>query len=485
MSDPAITPRLHKTLRWHDGLALALGIPTGLFATMGYTIGAIGAWGAIAVWGAAALIALVQNFAFAEMAAMFPDKTGGIALYAHEGLRKYAPPLGAIATFGYWMGWSLTLGFVGETIGGVIQGQWFPAATGTAHVLGASIGLPQGIGIGAVAAALVINLLGIRMAASVNMIIGALFTLVLALLAIVPFFHGGWSAARLTWHVGDWKVFVVWLYIAGWVAYGTELCASFAPEFKDTTRDTSRALKSSAMLALAFFVLVPLGVTGHVGEGAIGRNPVGYAIPAFDGLFGGGGSVAAVVIVAAFFLLMVSSTADASRALLGLAKDDMTVRQLGLLNRRGVPVVALCVDCVINIAIIMYVSSPLGILLASNLGYIIAIVLAHAGFLLLRKDRPAWPRPIRLSRIWIPVSAALLVVNLVMLVVGVTNPGLAGYGGLKETLIGFALLALSMVLLAFRRLVQDRSFARRSPLTAQAADPASVAPASVAQPPGE
>lgn len=177
---------------------------------------------------------------------------------------------------------------------------------------------------------------------------------------------------------------------------------------------------------------------------------------------------------------MVSSTADASRALLGLAKDDMTVRQLGFLTRRGVPAVALCVDCVINVSIVMYVSSPLGILLASNLGYILAIVLAHAGFLLLRKDRPAWPRPIRLSRMWIPISATLLVVNVVMLSIGITNPGLAGYGGLKETLIGFGLLALSMVLLAFRRLIQDGGSARQSLSSAPA-----VAPASVVKPPGE
>jgi hypothetical protein len=64
------------------------------------------------------------------------------------------------------MGWSFTLGFAGETIGGIMKGQWFPAATGTAHVLGAGAGLRPGIGIGAVAAALVINLLGIRIAAS-------------------------------------------------------------------------------------------------------------------------------------------------------------------------------------------------------------------------------------------------------------------------------------------------------------------------------
>ena len=250
------------------------------------------------------------------------------------------------------------------------------------------------------------------------------------------------------------------------MSYGTELCASFAPEFKDTVKDTSRALKVSAVVALGFFFLVPLGVTGYVGEAAIAKNPVGYAIPAFNQLFGGGGDIAAVVIVAAFFLLMVSSTADASRALFGLAKDDMTIRQLGYLNRRGVPAVALIVDCIINVTIVMYVSSPVGILLASNLGYILAIVLAHAGFLLLRKDRPDWPRPIKLSRIWIQMSAGLLIVNLVMLLVGVTNPQLAGYGGLKETLIGIGLLALSVVLLAFRSLVQDRhtaASAGRSP----------------------
>jgi len=48
-------------------------------------------------------------------------------------------------------------------------------------------------------------------------------------------------------------------------------------------------------------------------------------------------------------------------------------------------------------------------------------------------------------------------VNLVLLIVGVTNPSAAGYGGLKETLIGLSLLALSIVLLTFRRLVQDRT----------------------------
>ncbi len=33
---------------------------------------------------------------------MFPEKPGGISLYANEGWRRYFTPIGPIATFGYW-----------------------------------------------------------------------------------------------------------------------------------------------------------------------------------------------------------------------------------------------------------------------------------------------------------------------------------------------------------------------------------------------
>jgi hypothetical protein len=38
---------------------------------------------------------------------MFPEKSGGLALYAHEAWRKYTTLIGPIATFGYWIGWSV------------------------------------------------------------------------------------------------------------------------------------------------------------------------------------------------------------------------------------------------------------------------------------------------------------------------------------------------------------------------------------------
>jgi amino acid transporter len=461
MSDDGSGPvGLHKTLRWHHGFVLALATGAGAFISLGYTIGAIGAWAAVVVWGAVALIALLQNFLFAEMAAMFPEKPGGIALYAHEAWKSYFAPLGPLAAFGYWMGWSLVLAIVGVIVGSLIQAQWFPHATWTISSGTAHIGLAQVIGAGTVVAAWVLNVLGIKLAVRVNQAIGVVFVAVLAVIVFGSFLAGDWHGSNLSWHVtgpwGGWKTAIVWMYLAGWTVYGSELCATFAPEYRDTTRDTPKALVSAAVFLLAVYSLVPIGATGAIGEQAIAHNPITYGVLTTNHVLGGAGGVVTAVICLALFISMVSSSADAARALYGIAKDDMTIKQLYHLNRHGVPGRALTIDLIVNVLIIVFVASPLGILFASNLGYIFAVFLAVCGFLLLRKDRPAWPRPIKLGRAWVPVAVGLALVNLVLLVVGATSPTLAGYGGTKDTLIGLGLLSLGLILFLFRRLVQDR-----------------------------
>ncbi len=59
---------------------------------------------------------------------MFPEKSGGLALYAHEAWRKYTTLVGPIATFGYWIGWSVVLASSGLFIGSVIGGSGSPAS---------------------------------------------------------------------------------------------------------------------------------------------------------------------------------------------------------------------------------------------------------------------------------------------------------------------------------------------------------------------
>lgn len=458
-TDAAGTQHLRKTLTWRDGFAIALVIPNGLFVTFGYLIGVIGAWTAIAVWAAATFIAVLQNTVFAEMAAMFPGKSGGVARYAIEGWRRYFTPLGAIASFGYWMGWSLAISVTAVALGSLIQAQWFPEATATVSVFGHDLGLPHLLGVLAILASWLLNRFGVRIGALVNKVIGTFVLIGLAIVAFGPYLSGSvdWSADNLTWRAdGGWMTIVVIFYITSWTTYGTEICASFAPEYRDTTRDTSRALMSSSVFMFGLFTLVPLGVAGTIGEDAIATNPVGYIATAFEQVLGGASSIGVLVIVCSLFIAMVSSTADGGRALFGLAQEGITVKQLDHLNKYGVPGRSLALDALLNIGILILLGTPVSILLASNFGYLIAITLGLGAFLLLRKDRPAWPRPIRRSAIWLPIAAACIVLNVFVILIGVTHPELAGYGGSRETLIGVGILLLSIVLYVIRRVVQDK-----------------------------
>lgn len=195
-----------KTLRWHHGFVLALPIASGLFISVGYTIGAIGAWPAIAIGVALAIVALLQNHLFAEMASMFPDKSGGVPLYATEAWKRYFAPLGPLAAFRLLVRLALVLALVGLTIGALVQAQWFADSTWILFSTGlVDFGLPHVIGAAAVLACTLLNILGIHIAVRFNQVIGAIFILVLAVLAIAPFVTGDWQGAALTAHVdGGW-----------------------------------------------------------------------------------------------------------------------------------------------------------------------------------------------------------------------------------------------------------------------------------------
>ena len=181
-------------------------------------------------------------------------------------------------------------------------------------------------------------------------------------------------------------------------------------------------------------------------------------MPALEKLVGPGlAGVVIVLLIGSLFLSMISSTADGSRALYGIARDDMTVKQLYHLNRFHVPARAMTVDVVVNVLLVLFISSNLAILYLSNIGYVLAHVLALSGFLLLRRDRPNWPRPIKVGPIWVGIAAVLVVYNIVLIGFGVTNPALTGYGTFTDMWIGVAVLVGSVVLFFYRRIVQDKA----------------------------
>jgi amino acid transporter len=116
-------------------------------------------------------------------------------------------------------------------------------------------------------------------------------------------------------------------------------------------------------------------------------------------------------------------------------------------------------DTVINILFVLFVGNIFGILAASNIGYVLAHVFALSAFILLRKDRPNWPRPIKLANYWNWIAGVLCAMFVVFTVVGVGwfQTAAGGYGkGAQVKIIGFGVLVISLLLFLYRRVVQDK-----------------------------
>ena len=104
----------------------------------------------------------------------------------------------------------------------------------------------------------------------------------------------------------------------------------------------------------------------------------------------------------------------------------------------------------------LFISSNLAILYMSNIGYVLAHLFAVSGFLLLRKDRPNWPRPVKLSNVWVGIAGFMTLLVAFLLVVGALAPHLNGYGTWTDFGIGVGVLFASVLLFIFRRVVQDK-----------------------------
>ena len=287
----------------------------------------------------------------------------------------------------------------------------------------------------------------------------ALLMVPLALFIVVPYLTGDWHSANVhATFPGPWggvKLALVYMFILAWSAYGTEACATFAPEYK-SIQDTHRALRSASMFMLLVCLLLPLGLGGVTGAVPAASAEGQFYTTAMSTIVGhGAASFFTVCIIASLLLSMTSSTADAGRALFGISRAGMTIKQLGILNRFHVPARAMTVDLFVNLALVVLIKSNLAILYLSNIGYVLAHVFALSGFLLLRRDRPDWPRPIRVGRGWLPIAGFLCGLNLLFLIVGALAPKLNGYGSWTDFWIGIGVLLGSLVLFAYRRIVQD------------------------------
>ncbi|MDH6195838.1 amino acid transporter [Mycobacterium frederiksbergense] len=455
---------LPRKMRWFDGFAMAMTMPAALVATLGATITGLGGWGAAVLWAISMVISLAVNWIYTELAAMFPNASGGISGYVAEAWKKRAPWLAPLAGVGYWLPWGSNLATYGSLTGLLVQSQWFPDEQWTFDAGPLHFSFPILIGLGVIFLLYGINVIGVRVTMVFVYVTAGILMIPLSVFIIFPMFNSGWAPMDLTWKLHGLEglhTAIVWLYVMAWTTLGIEVCATFASEYRDPVKDTSRAIRASALFCLGVFFLVPLTLGGFAGEQAIGEDPSTFFVASFSKLTGAGADIMVLCLIASLLLVMLTSVADASRVLFNMGKEGITVRAMGKLNSRGVPVRALNVMLVLNIVLLVVLQQPLAIIVTGNLGYILVHVLAVAGFALLRKDQPDALRPIRLPQAFVPLSIGLVVVLTIMLVVGATGFSITGYGGILELCIALSILSAGVLLWWFVQR-HDRSVRARA-----------------------
>ncbi|MBU0376400.1 APC family permease, partial [Acinetobacter baumannii] len=140
---------------------------------------------------------------------------------------------------------------VGVSAGSIIKEQWFPKSHFTLSLGFTSLELPQIFAIVIIILFWILNRRGIDLAAKVSKIMGIFLLIPVSVLALAPF-SSDWQLERLwqNFHLehfttlSGFKVLAIWLFLVCWSSYGTEMCASFAPEYK-TTRDMKLSIISS------------------------------------------------------------------------------------------------------------------------------------------------------------------------------------------------------------------------------------------------
>ncbi len=184
--------QLLKSLRWWDGFTIALCNPGFLLGSLLGAYGALGVTGATVLWGISAVVSLLNVWVYSELAMMFPGRSGGISLYANEGWRKYTTLVGPLATFGYWIGWSVVLAIFGNLIGSLIQAQWFSSTNWDVYDGVVHLNLFNFIGIGCIVLVWVFNIFGIRLFAWFTYVTG-----VLMMIPLLVLMFGGFVSGRL------------------------------------------------------------------------------------------------------------------------------------------------------------------------------------------------------------------------------------------------------------------------------------------------
>jgi amino acid transporter len=476
--------QLRRQLDWKDAFWASSGVPAGVLLTMGGIAATIGqpSW---VIWIASILMGFMQSFVYAEIAGLYPNKSGGASVYGAAGWLPYGKFIAPISVWCNWLAWSPVLALGTSLAAGYVMASLFPAesAIRTWQVqlfdlgmvrdgLTLRINLVSLIAAGFLVLTFTLQHHGAARAANFQKILGLICLAPLLLVGLVPLITGDLPTENLfpllpmirdaagNLSFGSWDALGLTLlagamFGAGWSTYGFETAVCYTREFRDPARDTARALFAAGLLCMAIFFLVPLAFQASLGlEGML--DPAIYdgsgVAQALAQIVGGGvivGNLLIVMLILALLLIVMTSMLGSSRTLYQASVDGWLPRYLSRVNQHGAPTSAMWTDLGFNL-ILLLASDYFAVLMMSNVCYFIFNFLNLQAGWIHRIDRKHWARPYRCPSWLLALGAVLGFVNMAWMGAGAD---VWGEGTLRNGLLA-ALLIIPVF--AYRHYVQDK-----------------------------
>jgi amino acid transporter len=496
---------LHRKIDWRGAFWVASGVPALVLFSIGAIAATVGkpSW---IVWMLSIGFGFIQAFTYAEIAGLFPHKSGGASVYGAVAWVKYSKFIAPVSVWCNWFAWSPVLAIgSGLAAGYMLNALFAPdAVINTWQITLLDLGnIKEGLmlrinatfilGAAVLLTVFAIQHGGIMRSAKATLVLGVTALVPLMLIGIVPIITGDLPQAHFfplaplandaagnvidgVWNIPGWKLMAGGLFIAAWSTYGFETAVCYTREFKNPKTDTFKAIFYSGLLCIAVFTLVPIAFQGHLGLGhlvtpavvdAAGKTttPAVYSgmlapdiysgmgvAAALSDMLGGGkviGNILVIMLVLALMLSIMTSMAGSSRTLYQASVDGWLPKYLSHVNEHGAPTRAMWTDLCFNLILLM-MSDYVFILAASNVGYIIFNFLNLNSGWIHRLDRPKWERPYKAPTLLLALGGMLGFVNLAMMGMGAD---VWGDGTLKTGLI-FASLIVPVFI--FRHFVQDK-----------------------------
>ncbi len=501
---------LLRTIDWRGAFWVASGVPALVLFSIGGIAGTVGI-PAFAIWAVSMVMGFIQSFTYAEIAGLFPNKSGGASVYGAAAWLKYGKFIAPLSVWCNWIAWTPVLSLGSAIAAGYILGIMEPAPA--AEAIAAEIARALAAGTTIDEAQATINLMplhnwghswslgffslsfnwtfvigailmllafaiqhrGILGTAKVQTVVGLIIVLTLFIIGVVPFLNGNFDSANFSpfvplavpyapepgsWNIAGWTLILGGMFIAAWSTYGFETAICYTSEFKNPESDTFKAIFYSGLLCLVLFILVPitfqgyLGLNGMLDAGVVAGTGVADVMAR---MVGGGGAINVIFVflmIASLILIIITAMAGSSRTLYQGSVDGWLPKFLSHVNHNGAPTGAMWTDLVVNLVLLSIASVDATfyytILAISNCGYIIFNFLNLNSGWIHRIDNGHVKRPFKAPTIVLATGTILAFVNAIFMGAGakVWNP--------HALLYGFIAAAVIFPVFWFRHYIQDK-----------------------------